>query len=151
MKTKHLLISVILATLFLASTSTIHAQIREIPVPTLQDIAIASYDQYGPVIYYNPQIVQQSGPLLTEYFKAHEYAHHILNHIQREFFEANPYNRAWVRVKYELEADCYASKHISPQARQAAYDYHYKQGANRGSELHPTGFERADRIFKCSQ
>lgn len=126
-------------------------QIREIAVPSLNDIAMASYDQYGPVIYYNPQIVKQVGPYLEEYFKAHEYAHHIYNHIKREYFEANRYNRTWVRVKYELEADCYAAKNVSERARKAALLFFKNQGNHKGSQLHPTGFQRRNRILNCSQ
>lgn len=132
-------------------TSASWAQIRELPVRGLPDIAIASYDQFGPVIYYNPDVTQQAGPLLTEFFRAHEYGHHALGHIQREFVEANPYNRAWVRQNFEKEADCFAAKNISTDAlRTAMLFFKMKFGHNRADWYHPTGYERASVIQHCS-
>jgi hypothetical protein len=126
------------------------AQIREIAVPTLPDIAMASYDQFGPVIYYNPIITQQVGPYVTEFFRAHEYGHHVLGHIQREFFDANPYNRAWVRQSYEREADCYAAKNASIFALRATIQFFaLVLGPNRPDWYHPTGYERIAVIRNC--
>lgn len=137
---------------FCSSAFTIAtAQVREIPVHGLHDVAISSYDQFGPVIYFNPMITQQLGPFVTEFFRAHEYGHHRLGHIQREFFDANPYNRAWVRQHYEKEADCFAAKNISPQALQAAVQFFVlAQGPNRPDWYHPTGYERAQVIQSCT-
>lgn len=137
--------------LFLFFPLYIFSQIREIPRTDITDIAIASYDQYGPVIYYNPIICEQAGPLLVAFFKAHEYGHHQLGHLQRELFESNPYNRVWVRRTYEKEADCWASEHVSPEVRNTAIQFFANfHGGERPSWLHPTGYERATVITNCA-
>lgn len=83
--------------------------IREIPVYTLNDIACASYDNYGPVIYFNPNICQQAGQLATLFFKAHEYGHHNLGHIIQRLWNANnPYVQEWLNKNMESDADAYA-------------------------------------------
>ena len=125
-------------------------QIREIPIYNLPDVAMAGYDQLGPVIYYNPSVVQQVGPVLSGFFKAHEYGHIYLNHTQREMFEANPYNRAWVRQEYEKAADCYAARNVQPQVAQAAIQFFSTmQGPTRPDWYHPTGYERSAVIQNC--
>lgn len=137
--------------LFVLIPLSLYSQIREIPRNDINDIAIASIDQFGPVIYYNPKICDQVGPVLTAFFKAHEYGHHNLGHIQREFFESNPYNRVWLRREYEKEADCWASKNVSPVVRNTAIEYFIQiQGNSRPTWLHPTGYERSTIISNCS-
>ena len=125
--------------------------IREIPLIGLSDLAIASYDNYGPVIYFNPELARQLGPWLTEFFRAHELGHHKLGHLQRERFAATPFNRAWLRQSYEREADCYAAQHISPYAVMAAIEYFVAtQGPTRPDWQHPTGYERVAVIRDCA-
>lgn len=140
---------IVLLVLFPALLS---AQVREIPAPQLNDIAIASYDAYGPVIYYNPAICQNIGPLICEFFRAHEYGHHFRGHIQRERFESNPYNRAWVRQQYEKEADCWAAQNTHSEVSKAAVQFFATmQGPTRPDWYHPTGYERATVISQCAQ
>jgi hypothetical protein len=129
---------------------SLFSQIREIPRTDIQDIAISSFDEFGPVIYYNPNICNQVGPLVTAFFKAHEYGHHNLKHIQREQFETNPYNRVWVRREYEKEADCWATRNVSQQVRNATIQFFAQFQNNRPSWLHPTGYERVNVILNCS-
>jgi hypothetical protein len=141
-----------LCLLLIALTAKSAAAIREIANPNLPDVAIASIDAQGPVIYYNPRITQQAGPYLSEFFRAHEYGHHHLGHLYREQFQANPYNRAWVRQSYEKEADCYAARRISAAAARAAVSFFNQiQGPNRPGWYHPTGYERAAVIIRCRQ
>ncbi len=136
--------------LFIFSVQASSAQIREISVPTLPDVAMASYDQFGPVIYYNPIICNQVGPIISEFFRAHEYGHHELGHLQREYFEANSYNRAWIRQKYEKEADCYAAKNLSEKHIKTVINFFIRtQGPNRPDWYHPTGYERATVLRDC--
>jgi hypothetical protein len=126
--------------------------VREIPVPALQDIAMTSFDQFGPVISYNPVLVEQAGPALAAFFRAHEYGHVELNHIQREFFQANAYNRAWIRKDYEREADCYAARILResfPEAIPAAIGFFNARGATAGDWYHPTGYDRAEVVRAC--
>lgn len=136
--------------LFILSVQSVSAQVREIPVKALPDIAMASYDQLGPVIYYNPILCRQVGPIISEFFRAHEYGHHELGHIQREYFEANAYNRAWVRQKYEKEADCYAAKNLPQRDIETVIIFFIRtQGPNRPDWYHPTGYERAEVLRDC--
>ena len=125
--------------------------IREIPVADLPDIAIASFDEHGPVIYYNPSLARRVGPWVTEFFREHELGHHKLGHLQRESFSATPFNRAWLRQAYEREADCYAAQRVSPYAVMAAIEFFVRtQGPTRPDILHPTGYERVAVIRNCA-
>lgn len=86
--------------------------IREIPSYSLNDIAIASFDNYGPIIYYNPTICQEAGFLATMFFKAHEYGHHNLGHVIQRIWNANnPYVQEWLNLNVENEADRYAVRY----------------------------------------
>lgn len=86
--------------------------IREIPSYSLNDIASASFDNFGPVIYYNPLICQQAGFLATVFFKAHEYGHHYLGHVAQGLWNAdNPYVQQWLKANMENEADRYAVRY----------------------------------------
>lgn len=141
---------IVFVALALFSAGASPAQIREIPVPQLNDIAMASIDAQGPVIYYNPGLCQRVGPLICEFFRAHEYGHHARGHIYREMFNANPYNRAWVRQEYEKEADCWAAANAPIQSSRAAMVYFARmQGPYRPDWYHPTGYQRADVISRC--
>lgn len=133
-----------------ALTDRVEAQVREIARPGLGDIAMAGYDQFGPVIYYDPAVVAQAGPVLSEFFRAHEYGHHALNHITRQMWEANPFTYTWVRQMHELEADAWAARTLASRGNtasvNAAYQLFYSQGNHRASLNHPTGFQRAAAI-----
>ena len=86
------------------------AQIPEVPAP-INDIAMASLDQYGnPVIYYNPTVVQRVGPVVASFFEAHEYAHHVLGHV-RAGLVLDPYTRIQFQRQAEVEADRFAIDH----------------------------------------
>jgi len=148
---KKVMLKIFLALLIFYSSSAT-SQIIEIPIPQLPDIAVASIGPYGePVIYYNPYIVQKVGPLISQFFRAHEYGHHALNHIRREWFEGNPYNRTWLRQNYEKEADCFAARNVPPAVAGAAIQFFaLTQGPKRPSWYHPTGYERAAVIKRCA-
>lgn len=99
--------------IFIVFSITVKSQIiREIPVYTLNDIASASYDNYGPVIYFNPTVCQQVGQLTTLFFKAHEYGHHELGHVVQKLWNANnPYVQQWLSRNMENDADAYAVRY----------------------------------------
>ncbi len=82
--------------------------IREIPAP-IPDLAIASYDQFGPVIYYNLAFVRRAGPALSAFIRTHEYGHHILGHLQRSRFARNPYEHTLLHRDAEIQADRFAT------------------------------------------
>lgn len=120
--------------------------IREIPVFNLPDIAIASMDENGPVIYINPILADTVGPWVTEFFRAHEFFHHRLGHLQDSEALADPLQRR----EMEIHADCEAAKVVSPHAVLAAVEFFIAtQGPTRADALHPTGYERANAIRLC--
>lgn len=142
----------ITATLLLTVAMSVNAvQIREVPAPHLQDVSIATYDQFGPVIYYNPRALQRLGPQISKFVRAHEYAHHILHHIQRGKISAWQTDVARMRRSFELEADCYAAKKVSRRVAMAAADnFSRAQGLKRPDTHHPAGNKRATVIRQCA-
>ncbi len=124
--------------------------IREIPVPALHDIAIASFDQWGPVIYYNPNLIEQAGPLAAAFYMAHEYAHHYLGHIvQQEAWNAHPYLQPWLDADMENEADAYAIEYWVDMGNKAVIQAgaHMLWTANTaGNQTHPPSRARAHNI-----
>lgn len=86
--------------------------IREIPAG-IPDIAMASYDQMGPVIYFNPAMVQKlkvTNPNMLKFILAHEYAHHRFGHIQHQMYAGgNFFLRMKIAQQGEIEADQYAT------------------------------------------
>jgi hypothetical protein len=126
--------------------------VREIVNTDIPDLAIAGYDQFGPVIYFNPTNPLASNSDFMAFTRAHEYAHHYLNHLRRESVEANPFNRNWVNKGCELEADCYAAMVLSdnPALLARVADLFLRvQGYTSPDPDHPTGVERADNIRNC--
>ncbi len=107
---KFLFLTVLLLLFFINSFSEWHPpqRIREIPVPNLPDIAIASFDALGPVIYYNPYLVRLHGPNFAMFTRAHEYGHHYLQHAQKRMFVKNPYIIFQYMRSQEIEADLFA-------------------------------------------
>lgn len=84
--------------------------IPEIPVPTLPDVAIASFDPMGnPVIFFNPNITSRLDPMVLKFIRAHEYAHHKLGHAQRQMYARNPYELVQVSRQNEIDADHFAT------------------------------------------
>ncbi len=141
----------IAAGLITTAMSVSAGQIREVPAFDLPDTSIATYDQFGPVIYYNPLALQRLGPQVSKFVRAHEYAHHILHHIQRGDMAGWQTNTAQTRRSFELEADCYAAKNVSRAVAQAAADsFSQTQGVERPDAQHPTGNERATVIKQCA-
>lgn len=127
------------------------AQIREVPTLYLQDVSIATYDQFGPVIYYNPLALQRLGPQISQFVRAHEYAHHILHHIHRGKISGQQTDVSEMRQSFELEADCYAAKKVSRSIAMAAADnFSLTQGLNRSDAHHPSGSKRATVIRQCA-
>jgi len=73
-------------------------------------------------IDFNPTICRRLGPDLCEYFRAHEYGHVNLRHLERGV----PTRQA------EREADIWAAQNASPSAVKAAREYFEKgKGGSR--------------------
>ena len=122
--------------------------VREIPIPTLADIAFASADSLGFVIYYNPNVVRQVGSLAASFFRAHEYAHIYLGHITRLMFAHDRYNRLWMSRQGEIEADEYATRYFarSNPAVITAAIHALRDFSRTGDATHLPGRVRARNI-----
>lgn len=121
--------------------------IREVAYPGLDDFAKASADQFGFVIYYNPLIVQQAGPLVSAWVEAHEYAHIALGHVTEGMLAQDPYTRLWLGRKAELEADDYATERFADECEviEAVIRY-FKRMPNPGDATHLPSALRIKRI-----
>lgn len=124
--------------------------IRQIPVPTLNDIALATLDSYGPVIYFNPHITQQVGPLVTAFFEAHEFGHHHLGHVVAGIFNRNnPYIQMWLTLNAENAADEYAVRYHAQKGNKAvlqAVCHFFTNHPNNGDKSHPPSNVRVQNI-----
>src|SRR3989442_9993650 len=127
---------------------------REIPAPALHEIAVASADQYGFVIFYEPDLIARIGPALSTFFLKHEYAHVCLGHVRHETFTIDPYNRSWLSDAHELQADCLAAKTLQAEgntrAVQAAIEYFTGDSPIRFVPGHRPGVRRANNIRECT-
>ncbi len=151
---------------FLLFSSNSSAQAPEIPNPNLQDIAMVTWHNgplpqlglpmyNGPVIIYNPQVTATVGPFLTAFFRAHEYCHISLSHIQRQYFQSNPYNRSWMSQTHELEADACATQYLLSQGNivsvNMAVMWFFGQGPIQSVPSHPPGQARAMNIVNVAR
>jgi hypothetical protein len=128
------LISIILLALSLNAKA-----VPEIADQNLSDIALATHINGQLVIIYNPSYCNMLGPLICNFFRAHEYGHINLGHV---LMGTHP-------VQAEFEADCWAAKNAPSQQVQAAY-YHFMNQGFMGDWSHGTGIQRAQRIFYCA-
>lgn len=123
--------------------------VREVPIYGLGDVAMASYDFAGPVIYYNPTYVEQLGPELATFFRAHEYGHIHLGHVYMLTSWEGSYELMQNRKQIELAADRFAVDSLIRSgdltAVEAAYKFFLSMGHDH-SPGYPTGYERAYRI-----
>lgn len=125
---------VCLATNFL-TINEVSGQVREIRRRLMSDIGYARVDRRGnPIVVINSRMCAQMGPELCNYFRAHEQAHHRLNHFGRN-----------ITVRQaEAEADSLAARMVSPQSRAAAARY-FASGRG-GSRMHGTPQARLARV-----
>ena len=119
----------------LGTSSDVSGQVQERSRLLLRDVAVVTLDSSGKSqIDFNPAICRRLGPELCEYFRAHEYGHVNLRHLERGV----PTRQA------EREADVWAAQNASPAAVEAARKY-FARG-NGGSRYHGSSQERADRL-----
>lgn len=125
--------------------------VRQIPADTLRDVAVAAFVEGRPVIYYNPTLMQQVGPDLETYFFAHEFGHIRYGHTGAAL-AAGEGDLGALRVRQELEADCYAAHSLAeahPEAVSAALRFFNRMGPFRFDAWHPSGAQRAAKILAC--
>jgi hypothetical protein len=125
--------------------------VRQVPTDTLRDVALAAFEQGRPVIYYNPVLMQRVGPELETYFFAHEYGHIRYGHTGAAL-AAGEGDLGALRVRQELEADCYAAATLAeshPESVDAAIQFFTRMGPFRFDPWHPSGAQRAAKILAC--
>ncbi|QEG20922.1 M48 family metalloprotease [Mariniblastus fucicola] len=108
--------------------------IREVAVPGMRGIASVGYRGNTLTVEYNPRTCARLGPELCSFFRAHEYGHIALRHLER----GTPVRQA------EYEADQWAARNTSPAARAAAIRYF--QSGSGGSRRHGSANSRAYRV-----
>lgn len=126
-----ILLSVFAVLITASITAKAQAPVREIPAP-INDIAVAGWDQFGPVIFYNPVLVAQAGPYVATFVRAHEYGHINL------------------RTSDEVQADLYAVRALAftnPEAIMAFVRLKASQGMGGGDATHAPGAVRAQYIY----
>lgn len=125
--------------------------VRQIATDTLHDLAVAAFENGRPVIYYNPVLMQRVGPELESYFFAHEYGHVHYGHTGSALTSTES-DLSAIRVRQELEADCYAARTLAeadPAAVEAAIRFFNRLGPFRFDAWHPSGAQRAAKILAC--
>ena len=126
--------------------------VLEVADESLPDVAMAAVDQPEAIIYYNPRLFHRYGPLLSEFFLAHEYGHLYHHHtLVRPTAEPEAAKNAALREQ-ELEADCYAARVLGERNRpavDAAIRFFTRLGPFRFDEVHPTGSQRSARLLAC--
>jgi len=125
--------------------------VRQIATDTLHDLAVAAFENGRPVIYYNPTLMQRVGPELEAYFFAHEYGHVHYGHTGSALTSTES-DLSAIRVRQELEADCYAARTLAesnPAAVEAALRFFNRLGPFRFDAWHPSGAQRAAKILAC--
>ena len=125
--------------------------VLEIPVDTLRDVALVTYERGRPVIYYNPVLMQRVGPNLADFFMAHEYGH-VAHGDAGAALTLGGDDVGALRQRQELAADCYATVALAERnglAVSAALEFFTRLGPFRFDNLHPTGAQRAAKILAC--
>lgn len=123
--------------------------IRVIVTPTSQ-FAIATYDQFGPVINVDPGVMG-NWTLSRIFVLSHECGHHALGHLS--LVEQKPFNAT---RQQELQADCWAARTLASNGYSDAIKKTIKQNSSFGPYMqntypYPSGVERAQHIAKCAK
>ena len=142
---KHSLALVAAAALLLSAGPARARAVPEIEVVGLPDAAMTRMTPSGPVILYNPKLCKKAG-VAREFFRAHEYGHVVLGHLQDPALAATPSGRAVA----EAEADCYAAMHSSPRAIDAMVKLVLSQAPDGRDAVYGTKLQRSRRILACT-
>lgn len=126
--------TVLFFVLFALTHVELFAQVPEIPRPYLRGFARVSAIRGQPVIYYNPVAIRRVGPQVSQFIRAHEYAHLRLGH----------FNRRISLRQAEYEADVLASRSVPLSSIRATQQW-FARG-NGGGLYHGSGLQRARRI-----
>ena len=122
-----------------------------LPTDTLSDVAVTRRENGRPVIYFNPTLIERVGPLLREFFIAHEYGHVYYEHVGGALAGRDS-SLAEIRQRQELEADCYAAARLARTGRasvEAAVQFFTRMGLFSHDRFHPSGSRRAANLLAC--
>lgn len=124
--------------------------IRVIVTPNPQ-LASASIDQYGRVIYVDPGVMS-NWTMSRIFLLAHECGHHRKGHITPNgmWFRNTQF---WATRAQELEADCWAAKALAANGYFGDIERTVRQFASQGiypQGNYPSGQERAQVIDRCA-
>jgi len=125
--------------------------VRLVATDTLRDVALTLRENGRPVIYYNPALIERVGPLLRDFFIAHEYGHVFHDHVGGALASRDS-SVAEIRQRQELEADCYAAVRLAPTNRasvEAAVQFFTRMGLFTHDRYHPSGSSRAANLLAC--
>ncbi len=124
---------------------------RMVAAPQLGDIAQARWDTGGPVILYNPRIMQEVGPAVAYFFEVHEKSHHDLDHVPRGAAITTPENRVKVARAFEREADCRAARYLAAHRPDTLPEIiRFFQSKTSNDWYHDPGYARAALIAECA-
>jgi len=125
--------------------------VRLVATDTLHDVAVTRRENGRPVIYYNPALIERVGPLLRDFFIAHEYGHVFHHHVGGALASRDS-SVDQVRQRQELEADCYAAVRLARTSRasvEAAVQFFTRMGLFSHDHFHPSGSRRAANLLAC--
>lgn len=132
--------------------------VRVVEATWIRDVAMMRREGGRPVIYINPRLLDRFGPVMRDFFIAHEYGHVAHGHDAGEFtwqhHDAPPVDSLFARTRQrqELEADCYATRTLAesePETVGAALRFFNRMGPFRFDAWHPSGSQRAAKILAC--
>jgi hypothetical protein len=133
MLTKITVFVIALTLLMLPVAGEAQSGVRVIQDCRVPDIGITSFDNQGPVIYWNPCYANEFGPLVSAFYYQHELGH------------------ANLRTSSEDAADCYAVvtlRNTNPQAILAFIEHKKSQGWAWKPGYRPA-VERAHFVEEC--
>ena len=119
---------------------------------TLSDVAVTRRENGRAVIYFNPALIERVGPLLRDFFIAHEYGHVFYDHVGGALASRDS-SVAEIRQRQELEADCYAAVRLARTSRasvEAAVQFFTRMGLFSHDRFHPTGARRAANTVRAT-
>lgn len=125
--------------------------VRLVATDTLHDVAVTQRESGRPVIYYNPALIERVGPLLRDFFIAHEFGHVFYDH-DGGALGGRDSSVAEIRQRQELEADCYAAARLARSSRasiEAAVQFFTRMGLFSHDRFHPSGSRRAANLLAC--
>ena len=125
--------------------------VREVANDTIHDVAVTVVTAGRPTIYFSPARMQELGPAFSQFAMMHEYGHVRYGHAGGALGTATSSDKE-LRVRQELEADCYAARILgdtNPAAITAALQFFTRLGPFRFDRVHPAGAQRAAMIQAC--